>query len=153
MAGVVLITRTPPAGPRRLAQGENEAESPPPDNQKRRGESPACNQSRGRKRFATACATSCACALATTTPRTHRAASTNKCLAKSNKSGAGGKATNGHLEKLLSPPIADSPRVNVHESEREQSGISRRQFCGVRRLAAIFRGALTKQTRSERLWR
>src|SRR5438128_9371301 len=50
--------------------------------------------------------------------------------------------TSGHLEKLLSPPIADSPRVNVHESEREQSGISRRQFCGVRRLAAIFRGAL-----------
>src|SRR5207245_5703198 len=49
--------------------------------------------------------------------------------------------SNGHLEKLLSPPIADSPRVNVHESEREQSGISRRQFCGVRRLAAIFRGA------------
>src|SRR5438128_11831942 len=49
--------------------------------------------------------------------------------------------TSGHLEKLLSPPIADSPRVNVHESEREQSGISRRQFCGVRRLAAIFRGA------------
>src|SRR6266436_3633825 len=49
--------------------------------------------------------------------------------------------TKGHLEKLLSPPIADSPRVNVHESEREQSGISRRQFCGVRRLAAIFRDA------------
>ena len=48
----------------------------------------------------------------------------------------------GHLEKSLSPSIADSPRVNVHESEREQSGISWRQFCDVRRLAAIFRGAL-----------
>jgi hypothetical protein len=53
----------------------------------------------------------------------------------------GRQVTFGHLEKLLSPPIADSPRVNVHESEREQSGISWRQFCGVRRLAAIFRGA------------
>jgi hypothetical protein len=53
-----------------------------------------------------------------------------------------GNLTYGHLEKLLSPPIADSPIVNVHESEREQSGISRRQFCGVRRVAVIFRGSL-----------
>jgi hypothetical protein len=48
----------------------------------------------------------------------------------------------GHLEKLLSLAIADSPGVNVNESERERSGIIRRQFCGVRRVEAIFRGAL-----------
>src|ERR1700716_1695054 len=47
----------------------------------------------------------------------------------------------GHLEKLLSLAIADSPGVNVNESERERSGIIRRQFCGVRRVEAIFRGA------------
>src|SRR5258708_1098349 len=33
---------------------------------------------------------------------------------------------NGHLEKLISLPIADSPGVNVYESEREQTGIIRR---------------------------
>jgi hypothetical protein len=38
-------------------------------------------------------------------------------------------------------PIADSPGVNVNESERERNGIIRRQFCGGRRLRAIFRGA------------
>jgi hypothetical protein len=43
---------------------------------------------------------------------------------------------------LLSLAIADSPGVNVNESERERSGIIRRQFCGVRRVGAIFRGAL-----------
>jgi hypothetical protein len=48
----------------------------------------------------------------------------------------------GHLEKLLSLPIADSPGVNVNESERERNGIIRRQFCGGRQLRAIFRGAL-----------
>jgi hypothetical protein len=50
--------------------------------------------------------------------------------------------TNGHLEKLISLPIADSPGVNVYESEREQSGIIRRQSWGARSEAAIFRGAL-----------
>jgi hypothetical protein len=48
----------------------------------------------------------------------------------------------GHLEKLLSLTIADSPGVNVTESERERSGIIRRQFCGVWQVKAIFRGAL-----------
>ena len=47
----------------------------------------------------------------------------------------------GHLEKLISLPIADSPGVNVYESEREQSGIIRRQSWGARSEAAIFRGA------------
>src|SRR5205823_498095 len=50
--------------------------------------------------------------------------------------------TSGHLEKLLSLPIADSPGVNVNESGRERNGIIRRQFCGGRQLRAIFRGAL-----------
>jgi hypothetical protein len=31
--------------------------------------------------------------------------------------------TNGHLEKLVSIPIARCSRVNVHESERERNGI------------------------------
>jgi hypothetical protein len=44
----------------------------------------------------------------------------------------------GHLEKLLSLAIADSTGVNENESERERSGIIRRQFCGVRRVGAIF---------------
>jgi len=48
----------------------------------------------------------------------------------------------GHLEKLISLPIADCPGVNVYESEREQTGIIRRQSCGARSVAAIFRGAL-----------
>jgi acyl carrier protein len=48
---------------------------------------------------------------------------------------------NGHLEKLLSLPIADHPAVNVNESERERSGIICRQFCDGRSVAAIFRGA------------
>jgi hypothetical protein len=47
----------------------------------------------------------------------------------------------GHLEKLISLPIADCPGVNVYESEREQTGIIRRQSCGARSVAAIFRGA------------
>src|SRR5256886_14571117 len=50
--------------------------------------------------------------------------------------------TCGNLEKLLSLPVADSLGVNVNESEREQSGIIPRQFCGARRVRAIFRGAL-----------
>ena len=37
----------------------------------------------------------------------------------------------GHLEKLLSMRIACGSGVNVHESERERSGIICRQFCGV----------------------
>jgi hypothetical protein len=49
----------------------------------------------------------------------------------------------GNLEKSLSLPIADSVGVNVNESERERTGIFRRQFCGVRRVGPIFRGALT----------
>ena len=36
----------------------------------------------------------------------------------------------GHLEKLLSIPIACDPGVNVNQSERERSGIICRQFCG-----------------------
>jgi hypothetical protein len=48
----------------------------------------------------------------------------------------------GHLEKLLSMPIADSPGVNVNESDRERNGIIRWQFCGAWQGAAIFRGAL-----------
>src|SRR2546429_266328 len=48
----------------------------------------------------------------------------------------------GNLEKLLSLPVADSLGVNVNESEREQSGTIPRQFCGARRVRAIFRGAL-----------
>src|SRR5262249_59248469 len=36
----------------------------------------------------------------------------------------------GHLEKLLSMRIACGSGVNVHESERERSGIICRQFCG-----------------------
>jgi hypothetical protein len=48
----------------------------------------------------------------------------------------------GHLEKLISLPVADSPSVNVYESEREQSGIIRGQSCGARSVGAIFRGAL-----------
>jgi hypothetical protein len=52
-----------------------------------------------------------------------------------------GQMTIGHLEKLLSPVIADGTGVNVNESERERSGIICRQFCGVRRVGAIFRGA------------
>jgi hypothetical protein len=53
----------------------------------------------------------------------------------------------GHLEKLISLPIADSPGVNVYESEREQTGIIRRQSCGARSVAAIFRGALLSKSR------
>jgi hypothetical protein len=52
------------------------------------------------------------------------------------------RETFGHLEKLLSLPIADHPAVNVTESERERSGIICRQFCDGRSVAAIFRGAL-----------
>jgi hypothetical protein len=48
----------------------------------------------------------------------------------------------GHLEKLLSLPIAKHPAVNVNESERERTGIICRQFYGVDGVAAIFRGAL-----------
>jgi hypothetical protein len=48
----------------------------------------------------------------------------------------------GHLEKLISVPTADAASVNVYESEREQSRIIRRQFCGARPVGAIFRGAL-----------
>ena len=51
------------------------------------------------------------------------------------------KMAYGHLEKLLSLPTADHPAVNVNESERERSGIICRQFCGVRRVGPIFRGA------------
>ena len=58
----------------------------------------------------------------------------------------------GHLEKLLSLAIADSPGVNVNESERERSGIIRRQFCGVRRVEAIFRGALEAIFRGALIW-
>jgi hypothetical protein len=47
----------------------------------------------------------------------------------------------GHLEKLISEPIADPSGVNVYESEREQSRIIRRQFCDARPVGAIFRGA------------
>jgi hypothetical protein len=54
----------------------------------------------------------------------------------------------GHLEKLISLPIADRPGVNVYESEREQTGIIRRQSCGARSVAAIFRGALYSITSS-----
>jgi Di-haem oxidoreductase, putative peroxidase len=50
--------------------------------------------------------------------------------------------TKGYLEKLISVPIADAASVNVYESEREQSRIIRRQFCGARPVGAIFRGAL-----------
>ena len=39
-------------------------------------------------------------------------------------------ATYGHLEKLISMPIRDLASVNIYESEREQSRIIRRQFCG-----------------------
>jgi hypothetical protein len=38
----------------------------------------------------------------------------------------------GHLEKLLSLPIACGRGVNINESERERSGIICRQFCGVK---------------------
>jgi hypothetical protein len=48
----------------------------------------------------------------------------------------------GHLEKLISMPIADLASVNIYESEREQSRIIRGQFCGERPVGAIFRGAL-----------
>jgi hypothetical protein len=48
----------------------------------------------------------------------------------------------GRLEELPSLPIADRHRVNVNESERERNGIIFRLFGGVRRVAAIFRGAL-----------
>src|SRR5262249_40876789 len=47
----------------------------------------------------------------------------------------------GHLEKLISMPISDLASVNIYESEREQSRIIRRQFCGERPVGAIFRGA------------
>jgi tripartite-type tricarboxylate transporter receptor subunit TctC len=39
-------------------------------------------------------------------------------------------------------PIRDLASVNIYESEREQSRIIRRQFCGERPVGAIFRGAL-----------
>src|SRR2546430_7663459 len=65
--------------------------------------------------------------------------------------------TCGNLEKLLSLPVADSLGVNVNESEREQSGIIPRQFCGARRVRAIFRGAhvglLVRSSRQSNLWR
>jgi hypothetical protein len=48
----------------------------------------------------------------------------------------------GYLEKLISMPIADLASVNIYESEREQSRIIWRQFCGERPVRAIFRGAL-----------
>ena len=47
----------------------------------------------------------------------------------------------GHLEKLVTIPIAPCSRVNIHESERERNGIICRQFCGVGEVAPIFRGA------------
>jgi hypothetical protein len=53
-----------------------------------------------------------------------------------------GISLEGHLEKLISMPIADLASVNICESEREQSRIIRRQFCGERPVGAIFRGAL-----------
>jgi hypothetical protein len=53
----------------------------------------------------------------------------------------------GHLEKLISVPIADLASVNdACESEREQNRIIRRQFCGARPVGAIFRGARMKKT-------
>ena len=42
-------------------------------------------------------------------------------------------------------PTADAAGVNVYESEREQSRIIRRQFCGARPVGAIFRGAQKKK--------
>ena len=50
--------------------------------------------------------------------------------------------TRGHLEKLVSIPMACCSGVNVYESERERNGIICRQFCGVEEAAPIFRGAL-----------
>jgi hypothetical protein len=41
------------------------------------------------------------------------------------------RLSGGHLEKLLSIPIACGPGVNVNEWERERTGIICGQFCGV----------------------
>jgi hypothetical protein len=48
----------------------------------------------------------------------------------------------GDLEKLISLPIGIGSEVNASESKREQSGIIRRQFRGIQRVVAIFRGPL-----------
>src|SRR5262249_2438667 len=56
----------------------------------------------------------------------------------------------GHLEKLISMPIADLASVNIYESEREQSRIIRGQFCGERPVKAIFRGALETEIVNQR---
>jgi hypothetical protein len=43
----------------------------------------------------------------------------------SREGGVNDQPRSGHLEKLISLPIADCPGVNVYESEREQTGIIR----------------------------
>jgi hypothetical protein len=42
--------------------------------------------------------------------------------------------------------------VNVRESEREQSGIIRGQFCGARPVGPIFRGALNQNKFARMTW-
>jgi hypothetical protein len=44
----------------------------------------------------------------------------------------------GHLEKLISVPIAAPSGANVYKSEREQSRIIRRQFCDARPVGLFF---------------
>jgi hypothetical protein len=56
--------------------------------------------------------------------------------------GMAGCLISGDLEKLISPPIGNGSEVNASESKREQSGIIRRQFRGIQRVVAIFRGPL-----------
>ena len=55
---------------------------------------------------------------------------------------ANDRLTIGDLEKLISPPIGNGSEVNASESKREQSEIIRRQFRGIQRVVAIFRGPL-----------
>jgi hypothetical protein len=44
----------------------------------------------------------------------------------------------GDLEKSISLLIETDRNVNASESNREQSGISRRQFCGIKRQRQFF---------------
>jgi hypothetical protein len=46
--------------------------------------------------------------------------------------------TRGDLEKSISLLIETGRNVNASESNREQSGIIRRQFCGIKRQRQFF---------------
>jgi hypothetical protein len=52
--------------------------------------------------------------------------------------GGGRGVSYGDLEKSISLLIETGRNVNASESNREQSGIIRRQFCGIKRERQFF---------------